>query len=269
MKTVILAGGMGTRLSEETQLRPKPMIEIGNRPILWHIMSTYSHYGMDEFIICCGYKGHMIKDYFVHYYMYQSDVTFSVKDRVRTEHKNTAEQWKVTLADTGLHTLTAGRILKIRKYLEGEDTFLLTYGDGVADVDIRELLAFHNSHGKIATISTTQPEGRFGAIKISAEGQVESFKEKARRDQSWVNIGYMVFHRKVFDYLGDGSEMLEATPFERLAADGEMMAYRHPGFWSPMDTIRDRAYLEGLWESGQAPWNRTDRHGEQSGKESG
>lgn len=254
MKTVILAGGMGTRFSEETQSRPKPMIEIGNKPILWHIMNTYSACGQNEFIICCGYKGHMIKHYFVHYYMYQSDVTFSVKEKKRTEHTNTAEQWKITLADTGLHTLTAGRILKIRKYIGDEDMFFLTYGDGVADVDVNALLAFHKSHGKIATISTTQPEGRFGAIKINESGLVERFKEKARRDQSWVNIGYMVFNRQIFEYLGDGSEMLEASPFERLAADGEMMAYRHEGFWSPMDTIRDKAYLEELWESGEAPW---------------
>lgn len=254
MKTVILAGGMGTRFSEETQIRPKPMIEIGNKPILWHIMNTYSACGQNEFIICCGYKGHMIKHYFVHYYMYQSDVTFSVKEKKRTEHTNTAEQWKITLADTGLHTLTAGRILKIRKYIGDEDMFFLTYGDGVADVDVNALLAFHKNHGKIATISTTQPEGRFGAIKINESGLVERFKEKARRDQSWVNIGYMVFNRQIFEYLGDGSEMLEASPFERLAADGEMMAYRHEGFWSPMDTIRDKAYLEELWESGEAPW---------------
>lgn len=254
MKVVILAGGMGTRFSEETVLRPKPMIEIGNRPILWHIMKIYSAYGFDEFIICCGYKGHMIKDYFTHYYMYQADVTFLVKDRKKTEHNNTVEQWKVTLADTGLHTLTAGRILRIRDYIGEDEEFMLTYGDGVADVDIPSLLKFHKEHGRIATISTTQPEGRFGAISIDPGGRVESFKEKARKDQSWVNIGYMVLNRRIFDYLGDGSEMLEATPFERLAADGEMMAYRHPGFWSPMDTIKDKAYLEGLWESGKAPW---------------
>ncbi len=254
MKAVILAGGMGTRFSEETQVRPKPMIEIGNKPILWHIMNTYSAYGQNEFIICCGYKGHMIKNYFAHYYMYQSDVTFLVREKLRMEHKNAAEQWKITLADTGLRTLTAGRILQIRKYIGDEDMFFLTYGDGVADVDVNALLAFHKNHGKIATISTTQPEGRFGAIKIKESGLVESFKEKARRDQSWVNIGYMVFNRQIFDYLGDGSEMLEASPFERLAADGEMMAYRHGGFWSPMDTIRDKAYLEDLWERGEAPW---------------
>lgn len=254
MKVVILAGGMGTRFSEETLIRPKPMIEVGNKPILWHIMNTYSAYGQDEFIICCGYKGHMIKDYFVHYYMYQSDVTFFVKDREKTEHKNSAEQWTVTLADTGLRTLTAGRILKIRNYIGDDEEFMLTYGDGVADVDIGALLQFHRSHKKAVTISVTRPEGRFGAIKISGDDKVESFKEKARKDQSWVNIGYMVMNRRVFDYLGDGSEMLEATPFERLAADGEMMAYRHPGFWSPMDTIKDKAYLEELWETGKAPW---------------
>jgi len=230
------------------------MIEIGNRPILWHIMNIYSAGEQSEFIICCGYKGHMIKDYFVHYYMYQSDVTFSVKDRKKTEHKNFAEKWKVTLADTGLRTLTAGRVLKIRDYIGDDEEFMLTYGDGVADVDIPGLLRFHREHGKIATISTTRPEGRFGAIKIDESGCVESFKEKARKDQSWVNIGFMVMNRKVFSYLGDGSEMLEAAPFERLAADGEMMAYRHPGFWSPMDTIKDKAYLEELWESGNAPW---------------
>lgn len=254
MKVVILAGGMGTRFREETDVRPKPMIEIGNRPILWHIMSIYSAGGQNEFIICCGYKGRMIKDYFVHYYMYQSDVTFSVKDRKRTEHKNSVEQWKVTLADTGLHTLTAGRILKIRDFIGDDEEFMLTYGDGVSDVDIRALLQFHREHGKIVTISTTRPEGRFGAIKIDRTGLIESFTEKARKDQAEVNIGFMVMNRKVFSYLGDGSEMLEAGPFERLVADGEMMAYRHPGFWSPMDTVKDRAYLEKLWESGNAPW---------------
>lgn len=254
MKVVILAGGMGSRFSEETFVRPKPMIEIGNKPILWHIMNIYSAGGQSEFIICCGYKGHMIKDYFVHYYMYQSDVTFSVKDRQKTEHKNFAERWTVTLADTGLHTLTAGRVLKIRDYIGDDEEFMLTYGDGVADVDIHALLKFHREHGRIATISTTRPEGRFGAVKIDESGHVESFKEKARKDQSWVNIGFMVMNRKIFSYLGDGSEMLEAAPFEKLAADGEMMAYRHPGFWSPMDTIRDKEYLEELWEGGNASW---------------
>lgn len=253
MKVVILAGGKGTRISEESHLRPKPMIEIGGKPILWHIMKIYSHYGFNEFIICCGYKGQMIKEYFLHYYMYQSDSTFCLKDSSCTIHKSVAEPWRITLANTGLETLTAGRILKIRDYID-EDEFLLTYGDGVSDVNIRELIDFHHSHGKIATITTTQPSGRFGALKINERQQVMGFKEKARADQAWVNAGFMVLNRKVFDYLGDGSEMLEQAPFENLARDGEMAAYKHEGFWSPMDTMRDKEYLERLWEQEQAPW---------------
>ncbi len=254
MKVVILAGGKGSRISEESVLKPKPMVEIGDKPILWHIMKIYSAYGYHDFIVCCGYKGHIIKDYFVHYYMYQSDVTFYLKDTERGYHNSTVEPWRITLANTGLETLTAGRILRIREYIGKDEDFMLTYGDGVADVDIPALFAFHKECGKIATITTTQPSGRFGAIKIDEDGVIESFKEKARRDQSWVNAGFMVLNRKIFEYLGDGSEMLEATPFERLAADHQMAAYRHPGFWSPMDTVHDRAYLEGLWSSGQAPW---------------
>ena len=254
MKTVILAGGKGTRLSEESVLRPKPMVEIGGKPILWHIMKIYSAYGFHDFIICCGYKGHMIKDYFVHYYMYQSDMTFHLREKTREFHHSTAEPWKITLVNTGLETLTAGRILKIKNYIGEDESFMLTYGDGVWDVDIPALLSFHREHGKIATITTTQPAGRFGAIKINEDGAILSFKEKARKDQSWVNAGFMVLNRKIFDYLGDGSEMLEAAPFERLAGDGQMAAYKHPGFWSPMDTIHDREYLEGLWSGGEAPW---------------
>lgn len=254
MKVVILAGGRGSRISEESVIKPKPMVEIGDRPILWHIMKIYSVYGYHDFIICCGYKGHMIKNYFVHYYMYQSDATFSLLDKSREYHNSTAEPWRVTLANTGLETLTAGRILQIRDYIGEDENFMLTYGDGVADIDIPALLAFHRSHGKIATITATQPAGRFGAIRIDEDGIIESFKEKARKDQSWVNAGFMVLNREVFDYLGDGSQMLEAAPFERMAADGQMAAYRHPGFWSPMDTVHDRAYLEGLWRDGQAPW---------------
>ncbi|MEG1875944.1 MAG: glucose-1-phosphate cytidylyltransferase [Lachnospiraceae bacterium] len=255
MKVVILAGGMGSRISEESHLRPKPMIEIGSKPILWHIMQWYSKFGLHEFIICCGYKGHMIKEYFTHYYMYQSDSTYDLTDRTNEVHKNTAEPWKVTLADTGLHSMTAGRILQIREYLEGEDTFMLTYGDGVSDVDIDALYRFHKEHGRLATITTTRPEGRFGAIKIDTQsGMVESFKEKARTDQAWVNAGFMVLNQGIFDYLGDGSMMLETTPFERLAEDHQMMAYRHSGFWSPMDTMRDKEYLESLWDKQAAPW---------------
>lgn len=258
MKVVILAGGKGTRISEESVLKPKPMIEIGGMPILWHIMKIYSFYGFHEFIICCGYKGQMIKDYFIHYYMHQSDSTFSLADQAVTVHENHAEPWKVTLANTGLHTLTAGRILKVKDYID-DDEFLLTYGDGVSDVNIHKLIEFHHANGRISTITTTQPPGRFGALKIDhATSLVKGFKEKARADQAWVNAGFMVLNRKIFDYLGDGSEMLEAGPLEAVARDGEMTAYKHDGFWSPMDTMRDKEYLEELWETGKAPWKLWD-----------
>lgn len=254
MKVVILAGGKGTRISEESQLRPKPMIEIGGRPILWHIMKIYSYYGFREFIICCGYKGQMIKKYFINYYMYQSDSTFLLSDGGGSMYQDHVEPWQVTLANTGLHTLTAGRILQIKDYIKDEE-FLLTYGDGVADVDIRKLVAYHHKCGKLATITATQPAGRFGALKINQETkQVTGFKEKAKADQAWVNAGFMVLNRGVFDYLGDGSQMLEAGPLERIAGKGEMAAYLHEGFWSPMDTLRDKEYLEGLWQTGNAPW---------------
>lgn len=254
MKVVILAGGRGTRISEESVLKPKPMIEIGGRPILWHIMKIYSFYGFHEFVICCGYKGQMIKDYFIHYYLHQSDSTFSLADQAVTVHENYAEPWKVTLANTGLNTLTAGRILKVKGYID-DDEFMLTYGDGVSDVNIHKLIEFHHTNGRIATITTTQPPGRFGAIKIDKEtNQVKGFKEKAKADQAWVNAGFMVLNRKIFDYLGDGSEMLEAGPLETVAQDGEMTAYKHEGFWSPMDTMRDKEYLEELWKIGKAPW---------------
>ena len=255
MKVVLLAGGLGTRLGEETKLKPKPMVEIGGKPILWHIMKLYSFYGFHEFIICCGYKGHMIKDYFLHYYMYQSDMTFDLAHQGEDFLNSKAEPWKIILADTGLKTLTAGRILKIRDYLGDDEEFMVTYGDGVADVDINALIQFHRQSGKTVTITSTQPSGRFGAIKFDhSTGTIEQFKEKARKDQSWINAGFMVMNRKVFDYLGDGGCMLEAMPFEKLAEDEEMAAYQHEGFWSPMDNIHDRDYLQGLWESGSAPW---------------
>lgn len=253
MKVVILAGGRGTRISEESHLRPKPMIEIGGKPILWHIMKLYSYYGFHEFIVCCGYKGQMIKEYFLNYYTYESDSTFCLKSGEIITHRSVPEPWRVTLANTGLETLTAGRVLKIRDYIE-EDEFLLTYGDGVSDVNIVETIEFHHKHGKIVTITTTQPSGRFGALKIDKSDLVQGFKEKARTDQAWVNAGFMVLDRKIFDYLGDGSEMLEQTPFESLAKNGEMAAYKHNGFWSPMDTMRDKEYLEKLWVEGNAPW---------------
>lgn len=254
MKVVILAGGQQSTISDTREGIPKPMVEIGGKPILWHIMKLYSHYGFREFIICCGYKGQMIKEYFVHYDMYQADTTFFLNSQQRLLHKSKAEPWKVTLANTGLDTLTAGRILRVRDYI-GDEPFLLTYGDGVSDVDIGKLIEFHKEQGRIATITTVQPSGRFGALQMNHEtSQVLRFKEKARTDQAWVNAGFMVMNPQVFDYLGDGSEMLEEGPFERLAMEGQMSAYKHEGFWMPMDNIRDKAYLEKLWESGKVPW---------------
>lgn len=254
MKVVILAGGKGTRISEESRMRPKPMVEIGGRPILWHIMRHYAAYGFEEFIICCGYKGHMIKEYFVNYYQNNSVLQISLKNQNAQLLAGNSEPWKVTLVDTGLETLTAGRILKVMDYI-GEEPFLLTYGDGVSNVNLYELLQFHQEQKKIVTISTTQPEGRFGALKLDKSGkQVLGFKEKAKSDQAWVNIGFMVMEPAIRNYLGDGSTMLETRPFEQLAEDGEMAAYKHEGFWSPMDTIHDRDYLERLWASGAAPW---------------
>lgn len=254
MKVVILAGGKGTRISEESKIRPKPMVEIGGKPILWHIMRQYSYYGFDEFVICCGYKGHIIKDYFVNYYMHNNDMKFILENEQKIVFGQTTEPWKVTLVNTGLETLTAGRILRVKDYLNDEP-FMLTYGDGVSDVDIGALLDFHKAQGKIVTISTTQPEGRFGALKLDeATNQVHGFKEKARKDQAWINIGFMVMEPQVFSYLGNGDAMLEGEPFEHLVAEGQMAAYRHNGFWSPMDNMHDKEYLERLWKSGKAPW---------------
>lgn len=259
MKVVILAGGKGTRISEESSLRPKPLVTIGGRPILWHIMKIYDSYGFHDFIVCCGYKGEYMKRYFVRYGLQQDAVKFDLsqlKANGQTKSvasKKNTENWKIICANTGLETLTAGRILKIKQYIGGDEEFMITYGDGVADIQISDLLSFHREHGKILTISTTRPEGRFGAISIDKESNVESFKEKARRSQSYVNIGFMVANKRLFDYLGEGTEMLERGPFERLVADGQMAAYKHPGFWSPMDNIHDREYLEKLWDSG-APW---------------
>lgn len=253
MKAVILAGGKGTRISEESRLRPKPMVEIGGRPILWHIMRHYASYGVTDFVVCCGYKGHMIKEYFVNYYQHNSQLEIRLNDQQVQVLGAASEPWKVTLVDTGLETLTAGRILKARRYI-GEEPFMLTYGDGVSDVDLDRLLAFHREQKKTVTISTTQPMGRFGALQLGAQDQVLGFKEKARADQAWVNIGFMVMEPTVYEYLGDGSTMLETAPFETLAERGEMAAYRHEGFWSPMDTVHDREYLEKLWNSGDAPW---------------
>ena len=246
MKAVILAGGFGTRLSEETTIRPKPMVEIGGRPILWHIMKIYSHYGINEFIVCLGYKGYFIKEYFATYFLHQSDVTLDLANNTMEILNNTSEPWKVTLIDTGVETNTAGRIKQVMPYLD--ETFMLTYGDGVADVDLDALLAFHRSHGKLATMTAVQPEGRFGALDLQENGQVNRFTEKPKGDGHWVNGGFFVFEPQMAPYLGDDPTVaLEKAPLESLAADGELFTYRHHSFWKCMDTIRDRQQLEQMW----------------------
>lgn len=254
MKVVILAGGLGTRIGEETQFRPKPMIEIGEKPILWHIMQHYSSYGYHDFIICCGYKGYMIKQYFIDYYTQYSNISISLKDGKMECLNNKVEPWKVTLVNTGLRTMTAGRILGIKNYIE-DDEFMLTYGDGVSDVDLDQLLECHHKNGRIATITVARPDGRFGVVKIDENNStVDSFKEKAKEDQSWINAGFAVYSKKIFDYLGDGSQMLETAPYDNLVRAKEMTVYQHHGFWAPMDTLRDKKHLEELYNSGQAPW---------------
>ena len=248
MKVVILAGGKGTRISEESRFRPKPMVTIGGQPILWHIMKHYSSYGFHDFVICCGYKGHMIKEYFVNYNLYHNDMSFHLKNETADILDCTKEPWKVTLVDTGLDTLTAGRLLKVRKYLD-EEPFMLTYGDGVSNIDIDKLIAYHNVGKKAVTISATKPEGRFGALHLDEDShEIRGFKEKVRDDQNWINIGYMVMEPSVFQYLGDGTEMLEAGPFEALAENRQMDAYFHEGFWSPMDNMHDREFLEKYFD---------------------
>lgn len=253
MKAVILAGGKGTRISEESRVRPKPMVEIGNQPILWHIMKRYEKYGVTDFVICCGYKGHMIKKYFLDYMSNRGDIRVDLNDGTEKSIRDVSENWRVTLVDTGWDTLTAGRILKIKEYVNDEP-FFLTYGDGVANIDLTALLENHRQSGKTITISVTKPQGRFGGVDIRKDGTVHGFREKSREDQTWVNIGYMVMEPSVFSYLGDGSSMLETEPFDRLVQAGQMNAYRHIGFWSPMDNIHDRDYLQQLWSSGAAPW---------------
>ena len=254
MKVVILAGGLGTRISEESHLRPKPMIEIGGKPILWHIMKEYSHYGYYEFIICCGYKQHVIKEWFADYYLHNSDVTFDfTRGNEMTVHSNVAEPWRVTLVDTGLHTMTGGRIRRVRSYI-GEEPFFLTYGDGVADVDIPASLAFHQAHGRIATITTVTLDQRFGVLEVNEEGQVDAFREKAEQDGGRINGGYMILNPEIFSYLEDDHTIFEQGPMGRLAAEGQLMGYRHNGFWQCMDTAREKEKLEKLWALGQAPW---------------
>lgn len=254
MKVVILAGGLGTRISEESEFRPKPMIEIGGKPILWHIMKIYSHYGFNDFVICCGYKGYVIKDYFYHYYMHQADMTIDLGANTMEYHNSTAEPWKVTLVDTGLNTMTGGRIKRVQKYV-GNEAFLLTYGDGISDVDIHALIDFHKKNGRAVTLTSVQPSGKFGALDIATDNGVRSFKEKPRGDGAWINGGFFVCEPAVFDYIRDeDSTIWEREPLEALAREGRLDAFKHDGFWQPMDTLRDKNELEKLWASGKAPW---------------
>lgn len=257
MKVVILAGGLGTRISEESHLRPKPMIEIGGAPILWHIMKIYSHYGFNDFVICLGYKGYMIKEYFADYYLHTSDVTFDFRDNNKMIiHNNVAEPWKVTLVDTGLLAQTGARIKKVQKYI-GNESFMLTYGDGVSDVDIKALLDFHlNNKDAIVTMTAIQPGGRFGVLDIEATSNtVTQFVEKAKEDGGWINGGYMVLNPQVFDYLSEDDDCIfERLPLEKIASDGKLQAFKHEGYWQCMDTQRDKGFLEQHWNSGHAPW---------------
>jgi len=255
MKVVIFAGGLGTRIAEETDTRPKPMVEIGGKPILWHIMKIYSHYGFNEFIICLGYKGYLIKEYFMHYFLHNSDITIELGSNKLDVHYTNTDPFKVTLVDTGLSTKTAGRLKKIQQYVGNED-FMLTYGDGVVDVDLQALLQFHKKHGKIATVTAIQPEARFGGMEIGAGGMVKNFKEKPKGDGKWINGGFFVLSPEVFRYLDGNMDdtMWEDAPMEKLAHDGELVAYMHKGFWKCMDAMRDKLELEALWQNNQAKW---------------
>jgi len=253
MKAVILAGGLGTRISEETHLKPKPMVEIGGKPILWHILKTYSFYGINEFIICCGYKGYVIKEYFANYCLHTSDITFHMDLNHMEVHRRAAEPWKVTLVDTGESTMTGGRLKRVADYV-GDGTFCFTYGDGLADVNIATLIEFHRSHGKQATLTAVQPKGRFGAIQFCDQNFVHHFQEKPQGDGSWINGGYFVLEPAVIDRISDDRTTWEHEPLRSLASDAELAAFQHNGFWQPMDTLRDRAQLEHLWETNKAPW---------------
>lgn len=253
MKAVILAGGLGTRISEETYLKPKPMIEIGGKPILWHIMKLYSTHGINDFIVCCGYKGYVIKEYFANYFLHTSDVTFNMVDNSMEVHERHAEPWKVTLVDTGENTMTGGRLKRVSKYIKDEDAFCFTYGDGLANVNLTDLIEFHKDHGKQATVTAVQPPGRYGAIQHHDE-QVTGFSEKPRGDGGLINGGFFVLSPKVLDLIENDQSSWESTPLESLASMGELMAFEHQGFWRPMDTLRDKTQLEVLWSSGKAPW---------------
>jgi glucose-1-phosphate cytidylyltransferase len=254
MKVVILAGGLGTRLSEETELKPKPMVEIGGKPILWHVMKIYSAYGFNEFIICCGYKGYMIKEYFANYFIHQADITVDLGKNSVEIHKSKAEPWIITLVDTGLNTMTGGRIKRVQEYA-GNKTFMLTYGDGVGNVNIKALLNFHKHNQKLTTVTAVQPSSRFGALHMDDEDVVKSFMEKPKDDGTWINGGFFVLEPGIFDYITEGdSTFWERTPLENIAKDNQLMAFKHTGFWRPMDTLRDRMELDNMWNSGKAEW---------------
>jgi len=254
MKVVILAGGFGTRISEESHLKPKPMIEIGEQPILWHIMKIYSHYGFNDFVICAGYKQHIIKEYFADYFLHTSDVTFDfTKGNEMVVHQNTAEPWKVTVVDTGLNTMTGGRVKRIRDYI-GNEPFMLTYGDGVSDVKIDKLVEFHKSHGKMVTMTAVNTGSRFGVLDIDANNNIKSFREKQDLDGNMINAGFMVLEPAIFDYIADDSTVFEKEPLEKVADENQLMAFKHNGFWQCMDAMRDKMLLEKLWSSGKAPW---------------
>jgi len=253
MKAVILAGGLGTRLSEETGSRPKPMVEIGGKPILWHIMKIYASHGINEFVICCGYKGYMIKEYFSNYYLHMSDVTYDMTDNSTIVHNERAESWKITLIDTGDTSMTGGRLRRVKDYVKDDEAFCFTYGDGVANIDITSLIAFHKAHGKLATVTAAYPSGRFGALDIEA-GRVNSFQEKPKGDGGMVNAGFFVLNPAVIDLISNDETVWEQEPLAQLAKMNELMAYEHSKFWQPMDTLRDKVSLDNLWSAGQAPW---------------
>ncbi len=254
MKAVILAGGLGSRIAEETESKPKPMVEIGGKPILWHIMKTYSSYGVKDFIICCGYKGYVIKEYFKNYFIHMSDVTFSMKDNQMEVHNNTAESWKVTCVDTGDTTMTGGRLKKIYNYIKNEDAFCMTYGDGVGNINISDLISFHKKHGKKATLTATRPSARYGALKFGPNDMVSQFEEKPVGEGSWINGGYFVLHPSVIDLIEEDKTSWEDEPLTNLSQSKELMAFKHEGFWMPMDTLREKIILNKLWDTGKASW---------------
>lgn len=255
MKAVILAGGLGTRISEESSSRPKPMIEVGGKPILWHIMKIYSHYGINDFVVCCGYKGYVIKEYFANYFLHMSDVTFDMQKNSMEVHQGYAEPWKVTLVDTGEDTMTGGRLKRVSQFIKDEEVFCFTYGDGLTDLDIAASLKFHKGHGKLATVTAVQPSGRFGALSLDGI-DVKGFDEKPKGDGGWINGGFFVLSPKVIDYIEEDSTIWERGPMEKLSEMGQLMAHKHGGFWQPMDTLRDKNHLEELWEKGKAPWRK-------------